>query len=73
MFERDVLLHGCSGLRCGIAALHGMGVGRYGLGGLSYSPSPLIPLPSRRPLQNPPSFPRRRESIVKMQLERLRI
>ena len=26
------LLCGCGGLRCGIAALHGMGVGRYGLG-----------------------------------------
>ena len=37
------------------------------------SPSPLIPLPSRRPLQNLPSFPRRRESIVKTQLEELRI
>ena len=29
--------------------------------------------PIKRPLQNLPSFPRRRESIVKMQLERLRI
>ena len=26
------LLCGCGGLRCGIAALHGLGVGRYGLG-----------------------------------------
>ena len=26
------LLCRCGGLRCGIAALHGLGVGRYGLG-----------------------------------------
>ena len=26
------LLCGCGGLRCGIAALYGLGVGRYGLG-----------------------------------------
>ena len=29
--------------------------------------------PIKSPLQNQPSFPRRRESIVKMQLERLKI
>ena len=40
MFEWDVLLHGCGGLRCGIAALHGdltwMSMDRYGLGGLFF-------------------------------------
>ena len=32
------------------------------------SPSPLIPFPSWRPLQNLPSFPRRRESMGKSNL-----
>ena len=41
--------------------------------GVFCSPSPLIPLPSRRPLQNLPSFPPTRESTMKTQLGRLRI
>ena len=40
------LLCRCGGLRGG-RDLTWMSMDRYGLGGLSYSPSPLIPLPSR--------------------------